>query len=126
MIFVKDYNKEIEICAGSVLARRWILTCASCVHLGVLFQIQLGSIYFNRWDQQLFTKTVYVHELFQGGNSEYNIALLKLFSDIIYNPKVLPILLPTKAPDKTIDNSQPHLVSGFGGLGIKQIKFNFY
>lgn len=116
-IIVINFDNTTEICAGSILAHRWFLTTASCVHLGVIFNVRLGSIYFNKWDQQLWTRKCHIHEKFKGNNIEYNIALLQSFQDIQFNPKVLPVHLPKVPTNEIISNAKCNLVSGFGGNG---------
>lgn len=103
-------DNDLQLCAGSVITDRWILTAASCVVQTIRSEVWLGSVFVHRAMVIKPTSGVHVHERYNDGNVLYNIALLNLRTAVRFGATIRPVLLATTEPSVRDIN----YVSGFG------------
>jgi len=112
------YSEDRQICGGSIINERWILTAAHCVASGDPLKVKAGAhslkgknVQFIKVGKQIF------HEWYPDddyGNIFNDVAILKLEKPLKFNDNVQPICLP-KSGIK-LKNGQMFVVAGWGDL----------
>lgn len=94
------FNNQPE-CGGSIIANKWIVTAAHCVYRRenqpYLFKVRVGEHDQNvkegsEVDMQV--EKVLIHEQYNKGTRNNDIALFKLTKPILFNQWVQPVCLP--------------------------------
>ncbi|XP_055598233.1 collagenase-like [Uranotaenia lowii] len=91
--FATILSKVTNLCGGSIIGKRWILTAAHCVDAETSYEILVGSADLNR-GTKFITQEKYIHPEYDWLYLQNDIALLHLSSDIEYTDNVKPISLP--------------------------------
>lgn len=118
-------NEEIHIFSGSIIDKNWILTAAH--GLSSKYDVKNMIIYAGRHNikeneitsQQRHIKYFIKHELYIGGPSPYDIALIYVEKPFIWNFAVQPISLPKK---NTIPKGSC-IVYGWGNMSSTEIPY---
>lgn len=88
-------NKR-HICGGSIFHPYFILTAAHCVdeYPARFYVIRAGSNYSNAGGEIVPVCSIQIHRNFDKNTLDYDIAILRLCSQLIFRPTILPIALP--------------------------------
>ncbi|XP_055599208.1 collagenase-like [Uranotaenia lowii] len=106
-----------SLCGGSIISNRWILTAAHCADGVSRFQIFVGSVEITKGTQYFFQEK-YIHPNYNM-YLNYDIALIRVNSTIIFTDYVKPITLPSIGELNQYEGYKP-LIMGFGKLGDNQ------
>lgn len=111
--------KNRQICGGSIISNRWILTGAQCIR-GVLdpreYKILVGTEDKKTVNGTMIGVASYaVHESYSGATLDFDYGLLQLKEELIFNERIQPIRLP-KIGAEHIATGSNVLVSGWGKL----------
>ncbi|XP_013791011.1 trypsin-1-like [Limulus polyphemus] len=110
-----------HICGGSIYNKRWIITAAHCVEdLPSVrgFEVLIGGhniISGNKREQRIKVAEFKIHEKYNTWTIDYDIAILKLSSDIIFDDEhyINSVCLPEKNEDFV---GQDATVTGWGNV----------
>ncbi|XP_055598659.1 collagenase-like [Uranotaenia lowii] len=105
------------LCGGSIISNRWILTAAHCATGVSSFQIFVGSVQINK-GTKYFSQEKYIHPSYNM-YLNYDIALIRVNSTIIFTDNVKPITLPSVGESNQYEGYKP-LIMGFGMRGDYQ------
>ncbi|XP_048412768.1 complement factor B-like isoform X1 [Stegostoma tigrinum] len=91
--------KNNEICGGSIISKRWILSAAHCFNgsreMTNILTIQTGSVNRKKMSREFQVVEVIIHENFSRPSEMNNdIALLKTKDPILFDAHVRPVCLP--------------------------------
>ncbi|GFO03211.1 chymotrypsin elastase family member 2a [Plakobranchus ocellatus] len=95
-------------CGGALISNQWVLTVKHC--LKPKMEVRLGSVRVSG-KQDRFVVRKLVQKQFE--HKDWDFALLKLSTPVIYSRSIRPVCLP----DGTMDITSPHLdcfIVGFG------------
>lgn len=99
---ITDKGKSLHYCAGSIINENWILTAAHCLESKDLVKKSIlvagcHDVYNTKNDYGVQTRNIdlfITHELFLGGVSPYDIALLYTKTPFKFSEYVQPVKLP--------------------------------
>ncbi|XP_076336878.1 trypsin-1-like [Tachypleus tridentatus] len=110
-----------HICGGSVYNKRWVITAAHCVedlYSARGLEVLIGGhniISGNKREQRVKVESFKIHEKYNTWTIDYDIALLKLSSDIVFDDDhyINSVCLPAKNEDFV---GQDSTVTGWGNV----------
>lgn len=111
-------NIVLDICSGSLIGNRWVLTAASCVQNGHVIEVGLGSNNLRNPALVVRTKVKHIHPSYGNQDVRFNIAVLEFPLTIPYSRNIRPILLDEVPCDNC--DQDTILISGFGQPGIQK------
>ena len=108
---------ELEICFGSILNHRWVLTAAHCVSdkspRGTYIKIRFGiDSYSQLGPVSDVGKAVCYNRHYYMRIAAHDICLLQTFDEIPFSEKVQPLALPF--PNETLESVSMVRVAGWG------------
>lgn len=104
-----------QICSGSIISNRWVLTAAHCLDGKdpMYFQVLIGT-HIKDQGGELHTVQVYwIHQQYNSKRFDYDFGLLELNEELTFNERIQPIQLP-KMTDVDPAVGALVLVSGWG------------
>ncbi|XP_052872166.1 trypsin delta-like [Anopheles cruzii] len=105
-------------CGGAILNANTILTAAHCVYYPDLvpsdFEVRAGSTYRNEGGQLIAVSSVHIHTQFDDWTLEWDIAVLKLVSNLQLGASVQAVNLPPRS--FSIADGTVVSVAGWGAL----------
>ncbi len=99
-VSLRDTANNTHVCGGSIIAEKWILTAAQCLHGLSTDDIQVVAgaheTTSNQLSQRVFVPTAFFLHLDYDNQTLHNdIALIKLAEAIQYNDVITPVCLPS-------------------------------
>lgn len=117
-VSLQFYN--MHTCGGAILNQHTIITAAHCLdymtehHTLSMLSVRVGSSYLQREGTVYNLSQAIVHELYEPNSYDYDVALLKLRTPLVYTNAVQPLMLGT---DRThLADNEMVQVSGWGRL----------
>ncbi|EGW07253.1 Coagulation factor X [Cricetulus griseus] len=115
-LLINDNNEGF--CGGTILNEFYILTAAHCLHQAKRFKVRVGDLNTELEEGNEMTHEVDVvikHNKFVLDTYDFDIAVLKLKTPIIFRMNVAPACLPEKDwAEATLMTQKSGIVSGFG------------
>ncbi|XP_037656056.1 coagulation factor X isoform X2 [Choloepus didactylus] len=112
-------NEENEgFCGGTILSEYYVLTAAHCLHQAKKFKVRVGDRNTEKEEGNEMAHEVDIiikHNKFVRETYDFDIAVIKLKTPIIYRMNVAPACLPEKDwAESTLMTQKTGIVSGFG------------
>lgn len=109
------YKNGVQVCGGSIIGSRWILTGAYCLDKfnHRRHQIRVGSADKFWGGTEYSIESHRVHEQFDVDTIDYDFGLLRLKEEIQFNERIQPVQL-ANADDDDVATGTMCLVSGWG------------
>lgn len=104
-----------QICGGSIISDRWILTAAHCLY-GVdelPYIVLTGTTDKEKGDQRFTVDKYIIHENYISNTNDYDFGLLRLSEKLTFSDVARAVQMP-KVDDEDIANGTPCLISGWG------------
>ncbi|KAH8276755.1 hypothetical protein KR044_010773 [Drosophila immigrans] len=107
-------NNGRHTCGGSIISRNYVLTAAHCVQYGnnVQLAVQAGSLNLNSHETYVDVAAVKVHPKYKGGSVGYDLAVLRLKSQLNFNDNLNAIQLARSDPP----TNSSVFISGWGAI----------
>ncbi|XP_074029799.1 trypsin-7 [Leptinotarsa decemlineata] len=120
---IEDYPYQISLqfygrhgCGGSILNPLFILTAAHCIFdvNSEQISVRVGSSYRNSDGEVYAVSKIYKHPLFDLSTFDFDIALLKLRTELTFGPGVQPVAIASSGT--IIPNGVSAIATGWGRL----------
>ncbi|XP_049540493.1 trypsin-3-like [Anopheles darlingi] len=107
-------------CGAAILNANTILTAAHCVSNSELqpsdFEVRAGSTFRNEGGQLIAVSEVHIHPSFDEFTLDWDIAVLKLASNLVLGPNVQPVNLPSAG--MAVPEGTSVTIAGWGALYV--------
>ncbi|GMT36380.1 hypothetical protein PFISCL1PPCAC_27677 [Pristionchus fissidentatus] len=114
-----EVEQDANMCGGTVISDRFILTAAHCTPPQSVIQVYSGIIHGNRYEADITEKKLISavemtipHPEYNDTTDDNDIAILRLEEPLVFGHNVSPICLPNK--DQSIPDDGQAVVVGFG------------
>ncbi|XP_049311763.1 chymotrypsin-2-like [Bactrocera dorsalis] len=117
VLVTRKGDGTMTVCGGAIISRNYVLTAAKCAngYSPSEYSIRAGTVKLNSGGVEIQVAEVKIHP--QYGDSNYDIALLRLSSPFSFNDKIKPVLLgSTDLPEGT-----PAIITGWGGASSDRV-----
>ncbi|XP_060696330.1 transmembrane protease serine 9-like isoform X1 [Hemiscyllium ocellatum] len=106
-----------HICGASIISDRWLISAAHCFRDSgsnpSIWTALIGTIDVRRGTVQTI-ETIIIHPLYRQTSNDYDIAVLKLSSPLIFEANIQPICLPSS--DRVFNAGDSCTITGWGAL----------
>ncbi|OXU29287.1 hypothetical protein TSAR_009453 [Trichomalopsis sarcophagae] len=117
VVSIRSY-RNIHICTGTILNKRWILSAATCLknHINSKYvTVLVGSNTLLNSDGQVYqADNVTYHKNFEWRHALNDIGLIHVNRDIAFSKAVQPVVLPV---DNNFQNGTSAVTTGWGATG---------
>ncbi|XP_052738132.1 trypsin-1-like [Bicyclus anynana] len=121
-VSIKDYPYQAHLlietdkgyygCGGSIISNNYILTAAHCLPNAKKVYVRVGSDYADIGGEVIQSTDLKTHPKYNSKTSDFDVGLIRLPSNIVYDDTKRAIKLPAKGTD--IPSGTRLIVSGWG------------